>query len=422
MQTVSRALTALAATLVLFTAGCTVEQTQIPDLAGPSDFALSLNVTATPDTINQDGFSQSSVVVTARGPSGAPVSGVPVRLDLAAGGMYVDFGSLSTKSIVTNAEGRASAIYTAPPPPPMGTTGPFQVVTVVATPSSSNYQAAVPYSADIRLNTPGVILPPAGAPTASFTVSPASPDVVTEVFFDASGSTPGSGASRIVSYEWSFGDGNAASGVQAEHVFTLPGSYVVTLSVTNDRGISARTSRSVTVGEGTGPEADFVFSPAAPAVGQTVQFDGTTSTAAAGRSIVDWSWNFGDGSTADGAREDHEYDTAGTYNVVLTVTDDAGQEATISKPVTVGSGNPIAEFSFVVIDPVLHRMGFDGGASTATGSAEIVSYEWLFGDTTSGVGQTVQHDYGAANTYQVTLIVTDSLGRTGSTTKSVTVP
>ncbi len=345
MPTVLRTRALAVAAILTISAACTVQDTSIPDLTGPSDFALSLAVTATPDSIGQDGFSQASIVVSARGPNGAPIAGVPIRLDLAAGGTYADFGSLNTKSIVTNGDGRATAIYTAPPAPPLGTAGPFQVVTVLATPSGNNYQTPVTYSADIRLNTPGVILPPAGSPTANFTFSPSAPDLVTEVFFDASTSEPGSGASRIVSYEWSFGDGKTETGVQADHVFELPGAYTVTLRVTNDRGITAQTSRSLTVGAGEEPTATFVFSPTNPASGQTVVFDASASATTTGQQIVSYRWVFGDSATPVTTSSRTYTKTGGyavdaTYSVSLTITDSAGRVAVATQTVIVG---PIPE-------------------------------------------------------------------------------
>src|SRR5262245_5218699 len=98
-----------------FSAACTVHGTDVPDLAGPSEFAQSITVTATPDTIDQDGFSQSTVSVIARGPDGKGISGLSVRLQTAADGAAQDFGMLSARTVVTGSDGRATAIYTAPP-------------------------------------------------------------------------------------------------------------------------------------------------------------------------------------------------------------------------------------------------------------------------------------------------------------------
>ena len=120
---------------------------------------------------------------------------------------------------------------------------------MVATPVGSNYENHTVASADIRLNVPGVILPPAGTPTASFTFSPGTPSAGTEIFFDASASQPGSGASSIVNYHWFLGDGNQGGGSQPriDHVYGEAGQYSVTLTVTNDRGVTAQQTRTVTV-------------------------------------------------------------------------------------------------------------------------------------------------------------------------------
>ena len=67
---IRRAAVALA---LLAAAGCTVKDTTAPPLTGPSGLALTLNVYAVPDSINQDGGSQSSVRVTAIGPDGRPM-------------------------------------------------------------------------------------------------------------------------------------------------------------------------------------------------------------------------------------------------------------------------------------------------------------------------------------------------------------
>ena len=78
-----------------------------------------------------------------------------------------------------------------------------------------------------------------------------------------------------------------------------------------------------------------MISPSAPAVGQRVFFDGTSSTPPAGRSIVRFLWNFGENGLAEGDRVEYVYRTAGTYTVVLTVTDSGGATHTSTKTVTV---------------------------------------------------------------------------------------
>lgn len=73
--------------------------------------------------------------------------------------------------------------------------------------------------------------------------------------FDASNSTDVDGS--IVFYNWSFGDGSIASGETVQHTYTSPGTYIVTLTVTDNSGLSSSTSLSVTVRKGEGGTPGF---------------------------------------------------------------------------------------------------------------------------------------------------------------------
>ena len=78
---------------------------------------------------------------------------------------------------MTGTDGVATVVYTAPPAPPNGVSGtcgglPGNCVSIVATATSTDFASANPQQVQIRLVPPGVILPPAGAPTAAFTMSP----------------------------------------------------------------------------------------------------------------------------------------------------------------------------------------------------------------------------------------------------------
>src|ERR1043165_8371466 len=97
---------------------CTVKQTEAPPVSGPSALALSVSIAATPDSILQDGASQSSVVVNAYGPDGRPRNGLAVRLSMVVNGVPQDFGTLSARTVVTGSDGKATTVYTAPPAPP----------------------------------------------------------------------------------------------------------------------------------------------------------------------------------------------------------------------------------------------------------------------------------------------------------------
>jgi PKD repeat protein len=421
-------------------AACTVSRTEAPPLTGPSELATSLTLTATPDTLLQDGASQSSIIVTAIGPNGRPLTNIAIRLSTAINDVPQDFGTLSARTVVTGSDGRAATVYTAPPAPSPLLGGAGTMVSVQATAigfdATTSPAARIP-SVDIRLVPPGVILPPADTPTAQFTFTPAAPSANSPVAFDASASCGGRADTNgclpsnftIVSYNWSFGDGAIGSGKTATHAYAAPGPYSVTLTVTNDRGIAASTIKQVSVGAGTPPTAAFVFSPATPAVLQDVSFNASISTAAPGHSIVSYAWDFGDGAKKSGVTTTHDYAVTGTFNVVLTVTDDAGQIGTAVRTVSVGAtppppGTPPPTAAFV-FSPTSPQVGgsvsFNATASTAASGHSIVSYSWNFGDGGVASGVLATHAFATAGTYNVVLAVTDDAGQTATATSGVSV-
>lgn len=75
-------------------------------------------------------------------------------------------------------------------------------------------------------------------------------------------------------------------------------------------------------------------------VNQVVLFDGSSSTDPDG-SIVNYSWNFGDNTSATGGAVSHAYPSTGTYNVVFNVTDDKGATGTDVAVVTVSPPPPV---------------------------------------------------------------------------------
>lgn len=122
---------------------------------------------------------------------------------------------------------------------------------------------------------------------------------------------------------------------------------------------------------------------------------------------------------------------SGNYNWV----DDSGDgiweplldvsSTTVYAPTLVASGDggggttdnpPTADFTFNCTDL---SCDFDGSGSTDDGT--ISSYDWAFGDNTTGTGVTTSHTYSAGDTYTVTLTVTDDAGQTDSASKEVAV-
>ncbi len=225
--------------------------------------------------------------------------------------------------------------------------------------------------------------------------------------FDGSTST----AQPNATYEWRWGDESRPFGTTkvALHTYAAPGSYFVTLRVTDGGGTSTRIQQiTVTNAPPPPPVANFTFN----CTLLTCSFDGSTSTAQA-NATYGWAW--GDGTpNGSGKTTTHSFAVAGTYSVTLTVTD-AGGSSNQAQNVTVSIPAPVANFTF---NCTLLSCSFDGSTSTAQPNA---TYGWVWGDgTPNGSGKTTTHSFAVAGTYGVTLTVTDA-GGSSNRTQNVTV-
>ncbi|MBW1295589.1 cellulase family glycosylhydrolase [Aquimarina litoralis] len=175
-------------------------------------------------------------------------------------------------------------------------------------------------------------------PSASFTNNPSSGNAPLTVQFDASQSSDPDG--DALSYSWNFGDGTTATGVSISHLFDAPGSYQVSLTV-SDGSLNDTVSKTITVNDDTVPTVTASISVdtnsgVAPA---TISFDGSSSASSDGSALL-YNWDFGDGTSGSGAIVDHEYTTEGSYIAVLTVTNADGISDTEQLTITItGSGN-----------------------------------------------------------------------------------
>jgi PKD repeat protein len=241
-------------------------------------------------------------------------------------------------------------------------------------------------------------------PSATFAVTTAAPGSGQATSFDASASSDPDGT--IVGYAWDFGDGTAGTGAAPSHVYTAPGTYVVTLTVTDSDGDTAGFHASITVA---GPLAQFT-APAAQLEDTLLSFSAANPGPSAAGPVTD-EWSFGDGTTASGATATHAYTISGIYPVTLTVTDANDDTMTVTHTVTVLDTAPTAAFAITTTTPSTQGpVAFDASASSDPDDA-IASYAWNFGDGATGSGIKPTHLFVAAGTYTVTLTVTDASGQ-----------
>jgi PKD repeat protein len=139
------------------------------------------------------------------------------------------------------------------------------------------------------------------------------------------------GDGSVAAWSWDFGDGGVSAAQDPAHSYATSGTYTVTLTVTDDAGADSAISQAVTVSGPTAnvtPTAAFTFSC------NKLSCDFDASGSIDDGAIVSYSWDFGDTNTGGGMMPpSHTYDAAGTYTVILTVTDDDGATDTATAQV-----------------------------------------------------------------------------------------
>jgi PKD repeat protein len=358
-------------------------------------------------------------------PNATPVAAFAVAQSLIVAGSPVTFDATGTSSGGARCGNACSFIWTFGD----STTGSGESVSHI-------YSAPGSYPVTLTVTQAGVsasvshavaVEAAAAKPTADFSYSPTTPTVGQDIIFNAEKAAAASGR-RILSWNWAFGNGRTGSGLTTVMRYDTPGSYVITLTVTDDAGETGVADKTAAVLALPSPTAVLTFSPATPSTSTTVFFDATASTVPSPATIESYTFNYGDG-TADGPsalpRQTHSFAGTGIYVVRLTVTDSLGRTGTTTVNVPVTAVSPVAVLTFSPQDPkTATTVFFDGSGSTTPSPAVITSYTFNYGDGT-GDGPAASarqtHAFAAAATYVVRLTVTDSAGRSATTTVSVTV-
>ncbi len=200
------------------------------------------------------------------------------------------------------------------------------------------------------------------------------------------------------------------------HAYRTPGTYPVSLTVTDDSGtIRSSDDDALTVVVNAPPVAD-AGADQIGAPGQRLSFTSSQSFDTDG-DIAEYIWSFGDGTTAPGQTVSHAFERPGTYTVKLSVTDDTGHVRAVDHD----------ESTVVINSPPTANSGPDllaapGQPVTLSGTQSfdldgtIADYRWTFSDgDAEASGSETTRTFEFPGVYTAQLTVTDDSNTNNAT-------
>lgn len=249
------------------------------------------------------------------------------------------------------------------------------------------------------------------------------------VAFNSSGSI-GNPANNLTIIGWNWNFNNPASGAantstlpNPTHIFTAPGTYNVSLEIVNEKYCRNTIVVPVVI-EPSIPTPQYSYS-TPTCMNNPVNLT-DQSTYPTGKNIVQWIWNFGDGSAPvtinapSNPNITYTYPGLGPYPTRLTVVTNEGCRDSIQKNIQLDP-SPISDFSYQAACVGDTTEFFN--LSLPNGGPPIESYYWNFDDPGSGFNTSTQknpyHVFTAVGQYFVTLVSINSTGCPDTVVKEV---
>jgi gliding motility-associated-like protein len=239
-------------------------------------------------------------------------------------------------------------------------------------------------------------------PAASFNMEYACVDQPAS-FIDASTVPQG----VISSWFWTLGDQTSSLETHPSHTYAFPGHYNVHLAVTTDHGCRDEADGIIRIVPK--PSVDFATENAC--LGYEVDLADHSMPATG--PIIQYQWNFGDGSTSNDRNPSHVYSSSGYFQVSLTATSDSGCVTTLVRPNALQIyAPPVAQFTSNSseandIVPLVNFLNETAGSEF---------FYWNFGDGDTSTQYSPAHMYEVVGKYDVQLITVDQNGCIDSVT------
>ena len=215
-------------------------------------------------------------------------------------------------------------------------------------------------------------------------------------FLDQSSTAIGS------TYKWSFGDNSTSNSKSPNYVYITDGSFTVKEIVTAPGGCSDSLIKKGYVNVLSAIKIDFSESSRCSNSATIFKEKCVISSGI----ITKWNWDFGNGNSSTVKNPTHIYTSSGKYNVKLTATSDQGCSNSFLKEVIIDS-KPIVNFKGNKLDGCVPENFIFSNLSVAPDSSK---YVWYFGDSTSVIGENINHTYNLVDSFTVKCIVTSPQG------------
>lgn len=196
---------------------------------------------------------------------------------------------------------------------------------------------------------------------------------------------------------------------------TKAGTYSVAIAVTGPEGINGTATTTLQISDKKTNAAPNVLDlqtlPDRTDAGNRITFVGDAEDPE--NSVLSYSWDFGDGATAQGQQAFHTYSNPGTYTVTLTAADGALQ-STRSTTVTITgtpSLRPVIDFASATPNPPAPGTSVTFSAIASDPQNETLTLRWNFGDGSAPVtGNPVTHTYATAGDFAISVTATNTSG------------
>jgi PKD repeat protein len=240
------------------------------------------------------------------------------------------------------------------------------------------------------------------------------------------GSATDPGTADVLTYNWNFGDGQTGTGMTPTHTYTddAAGANPYTVTLTVNDGVGNGTKQISVMINNVAPTAEAGPNQTVNE-GQSVSFSGNATDPGSGDvPFLTYSWNFGEGSPANGINASHVFTSNGPHTVTLTVQDNDGGSGTDNLTVTVNNLPPTSNAGGSYFGVVNYPVQFHGIGTDAGGANDVLTYNWDLdndGQYDDFTGQNPTKTFTSVGNYTVGLKVTDEDAAFATSTAAVEV-